>query len=353
MPNLVFAYPGDLETPTGGYGYDRQIITGLRAMGWQVTLLPLGDGFPFPAMETRKEASDKLAALPKGALVVVDGLAFGVLEEAAARAAGHLSLVALVHHPLCQENGLDAGQQALLFESEQNALKHARHVVVTSPATAEQVEDLFGIAGDRISTVLPGTDKPAPYARPTGDVIKLLSVGTIVPRKGYDLLFSALAALPARKGIDWHLDVVGGQDADPACFERLKEQLADLGLTKSVTFHGAVSRDGLEAFYRTANVFVLASRYEGYGMAYTEALAHGLPVIGSGCGAVQETLPEGASVYCATEDVAALGAALERLIFEDAERSRLEQAARIAARELPDWSDAASLFARSLSEAGS
>lgn len=349
MPSLHFAYPGDLETPTGGYGYDRRILAGLRAAGWQVELVPLGDGFPFPSAATKTGAGDRLAELPDGALVVVDGLAFGVLDEAAASQAARLRLVALVHHPLCQENGLDEARADTLRASEGEALRHVRHVIVTSPATAAQVHDLFGIAEDTITTILPGTDKPEPYRRPASDVIRLLSVGTIVPRKGYDLLFDALAGLDGT-GSEWQLDIVGGLDADPACHKALVQQVSALGLGERVTFHGAVSADRLPGFYRAANVFVLASRYEGYGMAYTEALAHGLPVIGSGGGAVRETLPDGAALYCGTEDVAALRAALQRLISDPRERARFEVSARQAARTLPDWRDAAERFGDILRE---
>jgi len=349
MTRLWFAYPGDLDTPTGGYGYDRRIVSGLRELGWTIELVALGEGFPMPAAETLAEASGKLAALPDNALVVVDGLAFGVMAEAAAAQSGRLRLVGLVHHPLCRENGLDEIRAAALLASERAALRHARHVIVTSPATAAQVRELFGIAGDRITTIVPGTDKPAPYARPAGEAVRLLAVGTLVPRKGYDLLFDALAGLGGT-GAGWHLDIVGGRDADPACFRKLEKQVSDLGLEGRVTFHGAVPGARLADFYRAAHVFVLASRYEGYGMAYTEALAHGLPVIGSGGGAVRETLPEGAALYCGTEDVAALRSALERLIMNADERADFEAAARAAARNLPDWTDAAGSFANALKE---
>jgi len=347
MSSLFFAYPGDLDTPTGGYGYDRRIIGGLRELGWQVELVPLGDGFPFPTAETLVAAGNSLAALPDGALLVVDGLAFGVLDEAAARLARRLRLVALVHHPLCRENGLDETRAKALFEFEQAALRQAQHVIVTSPATAEQVHDLFEIRKEKITTILPGTDKPAPYPRPGGDVVKLLAVGTVVPRKGYDLLFDALSGLTGSDAA-WQLDIVGGLDADPACYRTLLKQLSDLGLGSQVTFHGAVSADRLTGFYRAAHVFVLASRYEGYGMAYTEALAHGLPVIGSGGGAVRDTLPESATLYCGTEDVAALRAALETLIFHTDKRAAYAAAAHTAAQSLPDWLQAAARFATTL-----
>jgi glycosyltransferase involved in cell wall biosynthesis len=354
MPTVIFAYPGDLDTPTGGYGYDRRILSGLRALGWQVGLVPLGDGFPYPSAGTLRGAAGRLAALPDNAQVVVDGLAFGVLDKTAAIEAGRLRLVALVHHPLCLENGLDEEGAQTLLESEREALRHVRHVIVTSPATAAQVHDLFAVPEERITTILPGTDKPEPYARPAsvpaGDVVRLLSVGTIVPRKGYDLLFDALAGLAGPNSANWHLDIVGGTDADPACYTALKKQIGALGLDGRITFHGAVAAQRLAGFYRAAHVFVLASRYEGYGMAYTEALAHGLPVIGSGGGAVRDTLPEGAAIYCGTGDVAALRAGLERLMGQPEERARYETAARQAAGALPDWSDAAAHFAETLRE---
>lgn len=351
MPCLYFAYPGDLETPTGGYGYDRRILDGLRALGWRVELVPLGDGFPFPSAETLARAGGRLADLPDEALVVLDGLAFGVLEEAAAKEGGRLRLVALVHHPLCKENGLDEASACALFRREQAALQHVRHVIVTSPATVSQVRELFDVPGDRISTILPGTDKPEPYPRPPDELVKLLSVGTVVPRKGYDLLFEALAGLDGPDA-GWQLDIVGGLDTDPACYKALLKQASALGLGPKVTFHGAVPAERLPEFYRAAHVFVLASRYEGYGMAYTEALAHGLPVIGSGGGAVRDTLPEGAALYCGTEDVGSLRMALERLISHPQERVKFEKAAREAAVGLPDWWDAAAGFAKILEKAG-
>ncbi len=342
MNTLYFAYPGDLDTPTGGYGYDRKIIAGLKDLGWDVGLVPLGDGFPFPTATTLSNAQRELGKLPDGATLVVDGLAFGVMHEAAAPSADRLDLVALVHHPLCRETGLLPEQSEALLDSERKALFLARHVIVTSHATAGQVRDLFGVDDEKITVVLPGTDIPDPVSREASAKVRLLSVGTVVPRKGYDLLFSALADLKAH---DWHLDIVGGVDADPEYHETLQVQVSGLGLEERVVFHGAVAPDSLPDFYRTADVFVLASRYEGYGMAYTEALAHGLPVIGSGGGAVRDTLPQDAAIYCGIEDMNRLRNALEQLISDGGKRRAMARAARTAASRLPGWKDAAARFA--------
>lgn len=342
---VAFAYPGDLDTPTGGYAYDRRIISGLRALGWTIDLVPLGDGFPFPATAVLGEAERRLADLPAGTRVVIDGLAYGVMDQAAGRLAARYSLIALVHHPLCLENGLQEPDAARLKTAEGAALSHAEKVIVTSPATADQLSSLFGITRERVSVVLPGTERVPPNSRPETGSPRLLAVGTVVPRKGYDLLLAALGALG---DLSWHLDIVGATDRDVACFEGLEAQIRELGLAERVTFHGAVQPGDLEAFYRSADVFVLASRYEGYGMAYTEAVAYGIPVIGSGGGAVKDTLPPGASIYCGTEDVEQLRSSLERMIGDPAQRREFAAAARLAAARLPTWEDAASTFSRVL-----
>ena len=122
MKRIAFAVPGDLATPTGGYGYDRRIIAELRALGWQVDVVSLGDGFPRPSAEQRAIALSRLKALPDGVPVIVDGLALGALPEEAEKIARRAPLVALVHHPLALETGLSPADAEKLFESERTAL---------------------------------------------------------------------------------------------------------------------------------------------------------------------------------------------------------------------------------------
>ncbi|EFO33024.1 glycosyl transferase, group 1 [Roseibium sp. TrichSKD4] len=351
MKHLVFAYPGDLDTPTGGYVYDRRIITSLEQLGWDVELLSLGEGFPFPEEKVLRKAEKRLLGLPRGARTVIDGLAYGVMDHSAPQFATHLDITALVHHPLGCETGLSYEQAAEFINKEQRSVQAAKRVIVTSPATAQQVETLFGVPRERIHVVVPGTEKSASVDRalvPSKSTApKLLCVATVTRRKGYDLLVQALGQLA---DLDWHLDIVGATDRDPACFGDVTELIAKHSLEGRITFHGALPASELGQFYRSADIFVLASRYEGYGMAYTEALAHGLPVIGSGGGAVRQTLPEGASLYCETESVVQLTEALKRLIMFPQERMHFAQAAREAANTLPTWAAAAKLFASALGD---
>ena len=170
VKRVAFAVPGDLATPTGGYAYDRRIMTELGQLGWQIDLLNLGEDFPWPSEATRSAAQRRLLAISAGIRVIVDGLALGVLPETASRLAGRNPLLALVHHPLALEWGLPAQQAEALRRSEQAALGAAQGVVVTSAATARLVACDYGVPAGRITVARPGND-PARLAQGSRDGI--------------------------------------------------------------------------------------------------------------------------------------------------------------------------------------
>jgi glycosyltransferase involved in cell wall biosynthesis len=345
---LVFAVPGALDTPTGGYAYDRRMIAELTRLGWTVEVLDLGNEFPRPSPPARAAARAKLAAVPAATPIVIDGLAFGVLPDVAAALARTHRLIALVHHPLALESGLTAPEAQALRASERAALAGARHTVTTSRAVAHVLTSDYDVAPERVTIAPPGTDKAAP-ARGTSDgTIALLAVGAVVPRKGYDVLIAALAELA---DLPWRLTIAGDRTRDPATADRLVRDIADRRLSNRVTVAGAVSNERLEALYVGADVFVLPSRYEGYGMGFAEAIAHGLPVIGTEAGAIPDTVPAGAGLLVPPDDAPALAGALRRLIADAGERGRLAAAAGAAAGKLPTWAQSAALFSRALEAA--
>jgi glycosyltransferase involved in cell wall biosynthesis len=345
VKRFVFAVPGDLATPTGGYAYDRRMIAELQKLGWQIDVVDLGAGFPWADDKTRATAQARLLMVPLGGIIVADGLALGVLPEAARRLRADHILVALVHHPLALESGLTAGQADILRASERAALAAAKHVIVTSPATARQLAEDYGLAPDKITVARPGNDAAPAAPGSTDGIVRLLSVGAIVPRKGFDVLIAALTTLAA---LPWRLTIAGDRTRDPQAAAQLDADIARHKLGARVTLLGAVSPERLSQLYGEADMFVLASRYEGYGMAYAEAIAHGLPVIGSKAGAIPDTVPAGAGLLVAPDDVGALAQALGRLIGDAEERKTMMAAAQAAARQLPSWRQSAEIFARAL-----
>ena len=339
---VTFAVPGSLDTPTGGYTYDRRIVEELTGLGWTVEVVDVGGDFPCPSPATRAAARARLAAIPPGQPIVIDGLALGVLPEVAAALSTTHPLIALVHHPLALESGLSASEADALRRSECLALAHARHVVVTSPATARVLGGEFAVPTDRLTVAPPGTDR-ARRSRGSGDeTMTLLAVGSLTPRKGYDVLLKALAML---RDLPWRLTIAGdARDAATAC--HVEADIATFNLKDRVVLVGAVTQARLDDLYDAADVFVLASRYEGYGMAYAQAIAHGVPVIGTTGGAIPDTVPKGAGILVAPDDIEAFSDALRRIIGVPDERTRLADAAWAAAETLPTWRGSAATIAQ-------
>jgi glycosyltransferase involved in cell wall biosynthesis len=341
MATVTFAVPGSLDQPTGGYKYDRHVIAGLRQRGCEVDVIDLGEGFPRPRPETRAAALPCLRRVPAGQPIVVDGLALGVLPEAAAALRENHRLIALVHHPLALESGLTTDEAQALRESERAALAAASRVIVTSPATRKVLVADYGVREDMITVALPGMARTgaAPARRPAGETVNLLAVGAVVRRKGYDVLIEALDRLA---GLDWQLVIAGDCKRDHATAGELAATIARKRLARRVCLAGTVSDRELTELYRDAHVFVLASRFEGYGMAYAEAIAHGLPVIGTRTGAVPDTVPAGAGILVPPDDAAALGAALRSMISYGWLREHCAGVAR--ATPMPTWEAAAQAF---------
>lgn len=349
MRTLAFAYPGDIDLPTGGYGYVRRIIEGLRRLNWNVTPIPLGDGFPQADAATRSRALEILRAVPGATPIVIDGLAYGAMaEEAEALAQSH-AIIALVHHPLALETGLSAAEQRAFRQSETRSLTVARAIITSSPATARTLASDFAVPADRISVVLPGTDRVAPStAKPhDGSILRIVSVGSLVPRKGHDVLIGALAELST---LPWRLDIAGGDTFDPEHAELLRRLIAAKDLQDRVTLHGALSVSDLDALYAQAEIFALASRYEGYGMAFAEATVRGLPIVATGSGAVADTIAPGTGLLFEPDDASGLRDGLRRMISDKGFRDTCAARSRDAANSFPTWEMSAQRFAAAIEE---
>ncbi|THF49611.1 glycosyltransferase family 4 protein [Allorhizobium terrae] len=343
--DLTFAFPGRLELNTGGYIYDRRVIAGLSKQGWAVQPMALGEGFPFPTAAVKANAEQRLSALPDGSIVLVDGLAFGVLDDWAKREAKRLKIVALVHHPLALETGLSAHEKAAFHHTEMQALQWARHVIVTSPVTARELTAHFKVNADTITVAIPGVDAVSSEASPSSSntVPHILSVGTLTPRKGHDIL---LAALKQIEDLPWQATIIGSRNLHPQTVAQLEAQQHALGLGERVVLAGEV--EFIAPAFEKADIFALASRYEGYGMVFAEALAHGLPVIACHAGAVSQVVPEDAGILVPVDDVGAFAKALRNLLQDTRLRQEKAEGARRAGAQLPTWDQTSQILSNAL-----
>lgn len=336
MIRAAFAIPGDLNTLTGGYAYARRILPLLAGYGVQPRHLPLPASFPFPGDQALQEAGRALGTIPPDEVALIDGLAYGALpRDVIARMAA--PIVALVHHPLGLETGLSPADSGRLIETETNALAMAQQVVATSETTAQTLIRDFGVPAERVNVAVPGTERAA-RARGGGGVPHLLGVGAIVPRKGFDILIEALAELSDRP---WRCTIAGSLDRDPATACALRSLIDRTGLDTRITMPGALGSQALAQLYDSADIFVLPSRYEGYGMVFSEAMACGLPIVAASAGAVPGTVPPTAGRLVPPDAAPALAEALRTLLEDPAQRRMLGDGAFAHARALPSWEDTA------------
>lgn len=329
---LAFIVPAPLSATSGGYIYDRRLLDGLRARGVAVRVAELPGRFPAPDETAREAMATALDGVAPDETPVLDSLglpAADAAHPAIARAVG------LIHHPTSLEPGVDAAAQAAL---ERPLFARLARLVATSPMTARGLPAL-GADPARLGVVEPGTD-PAPRATGSGEACRILSVGSLIPRKGHDVLLRALARL---SDLEWSLRIAG-PEADPVHAATLHALAAQLGLQSRVAFLGAVTGEALEAEYAAADLFALATHYEGFGMAAAEAQARGLPLAICTGGAIAEVVGPGAAILAAPGNHDSLSRGMRRAIMDPGLRAQMAEASWTAGQRLPRWEDRAERF---------
>lgn len=356
---IVFVVPGDPKQRTGGYLYDAHMVQALDRAGHSVSVVGLAGQFPMPDQLAKDSLRAVLLAHPKNTLVIIDGLALGGLGETAQavrqdpawQQKNHLERarwVALVHHPLADETGLDKQQSQWLWQQEKLALAHCDQVIVTSPFTASRLVNQ-GYVDTPPTVVTPGV-APAPLAQQrqlknASQGTRMLSVASLTPRKGHRVLLQALHLL---KDLNWVSEWIGDATRDPVHAHQLMQLITELGLDDRVVCWGEQDADQLAKRYDVSDVCVLPSFYEGYGMVITEAIARGLPVITTDGGALPDTLPVGAGLIVPAGDAQALAEALRAWCEDASLRQSLTQGAIKARASLADWSESGQRFIAAL-----
>ncbi|MGV9347669.1 glycosyltransferase family 4 protein [Streptomyces spiralis] len=345
LRTVHFVLPGGVDdpaTPSGGNAYDRRVSLDLPGFGWQVRPHPVHGEWPRPGARARTELARVLRELPDGSVVLLDGLVACGVPEIVVPEAERLRLAVLVHLPLGDETGLEPAVAAELDARERQVLRAVPAVVATSDWAVRRLVSHHGLVPDRVHVAAPGADI-APLAPGTDGVSRLLCVAAVTPRKGQHRLVEALAAVT---DLPWSCECVGALTQDPAYVARLRDLIAGHGLQDRFRLVGPRAGADLDARYAAADLMVLASYAETYGMAVTEALARGIPVLATDVGGVPEAVgraPDGGvpGILVPPEDPLALAAELRGWFGEADVRRRLKAAARGRRAALDGWATTA------------
>jgi glycosyltransferase involved in cell wall biosynthesis len=307
----------DPTRPSGGNTYDRHVCRGLTSIGWSV--------HEHAVPESPAALAEVAQRIPDDAVVLLDGLVASTAPEVLVPQATRLRLVVLVHMPLGHRE-------------ERHVLSAAAAVVTTSAWARRRLLELHALPADRVHVAEPGVE-PAGLAPGTATGGALICVAAVTPGKGHDVLLDALATIA---DLPWSCSCVGSLDRDPAYAESLPRD--------RVHFLGPRVGAELDRCYAEADLVVLASREESYGMVITEALARGLPVVVTDVGGVTEALGRGRDgtrpgLLVPPDDPAALGGALRAWLGDGELRARLRRIARERRPSLPGWATTTSIVA--------
>ncbi|MFE5188911.1 glycosyltransferase family 4 protein [Streptomyces sp. NPDC056628] len=345
LRSVHFVMPGGVDdpaAPSGGNAYDRRVSLDLPGFGWQVHKHAVAGAWPRPDEAARAELTRTLREFPDGTVVLLDGLVACGVPEIIVPEAERLRLAVLVHLPLGDETGLEPSVAADLDARERTVLRAADAVVATSDWAVRRLVSHHGLAPERVHVAAPGADI-APLASGTDGVSRLLCVAAVTPRKGQHRLIEALATVT---DLPWSCVCVGGLNHDPDYVAGLRSLITRHGLTDRLVLAGPQSGAELDASYNSADLMVLTSYAETYGMAVTEALARGIPVLATDVGGVPEAVgraPDGGvpGILVPPENPAAIAAELRGWFGEADVRRRLKAAARGRRAALNGWAGTA------------
>lgn len=343
---------GDPARLTGGHLYHRRVAEAAADLGVCIAVEALPERSLGPAIIAGAYTLARVRAMQPDALLV-DSIATAALALPLLAAQPPVPVIGMLHQPpggVRPGGGLARGPRARL---DRLFLLRADRLIVPSETLARALRQA-GIDPARLRVVPPGHDLPAPTG-PLPDLrrdgrLALLCVANWLPAKGIDVLLEAVAGLPAGAGARLHL--VGDTAADPAYTRRLRARLAAPDLRGRVVVHGPLPPAAVAAYYRAADLFVLPSRAESYGMAFAEAMAAGLPVVAARAGHVPCLVADGETgLLVPPDDPVALRTALQRLIADPPRRQALGAAARRRAAALPTWRQTAAAVVAVVREA--
>ncbi len=325
---------GDLGQATGGYIYDRLVVEGLRARGAEVEIVD-------PRAST--------AACERADFALGDALCVRELGPLFERVAGPARRVLLVHHLPSWE--IERSDRDAMRRHEARALAASDHAIATSDVTRERLAG-EGLAGGLalldVDVVVPGADRLPRAARASrdGGRVEILFVGSLVARKRVALLLDALESLPDPLP---GLTLLGDPDREPEVRRAIAGRIeASAALRSSVTIAGVAGDDALARWLARADVLVLPSSLEGYGMVLTEALHAGLPVIAARQAANAAAIADHGAALVFDDD-GDLARVLRRFVAEPALREAMR--AQAAGADLPTWAGAVDSFHRVLAGA--
>ena len=341
---LHLLVPGDINTLTGGYIYNKRMVNGLLEMGHNIKVYSIAVDFPFPSPESRQQFVNIINAIPKDETIIIDSLAFGAIPELLRKIKLNHPIIALIHMPLSVRNEFTDVQNKRLSILEKKAFTYADLIVVTSAFTMNLLKEL-GVDPLKIVVVLPGVEVLSHKNKYALFPYKLITVSNFTRNKGHLLLVDALNEI---KYLNWTLDCYGNTDFDPEYVDTISRLIDFNNLTDKIFIHGPITGNELSKAYVNSDLLIHPSEFETYGMVLTEAMAHGVPVIASAGGAIAQTVPASIGAFFKVNDSKSLQQTIKELLLDSNKYQNLCKEASNYINQAQSWAKSIKDFENAL-----
>ena len=261
---FYFFYPGNINTKTGGYIYEKNILQRAKILNFNLKAIQLSENYPFQKKKDSSTLRNILDKLSGNSVLIFDGLVFETIDKIIDNLKS-FKIIALIHHPLYLEF---KGRRSEYFVKQAMKLyPKAEKIIVTSNETKNLIAQKFMINKQKIQIVEPGIEKLKKFKVKKDKNINLLSVGSIIERKNYEYLIKELRFIDNVK-----LKIVGDITRESEYYNELQNIISNYGLEEKISFYSNISARRLSQLYSQCDFYISVSRYEGFGMSLANAL---------------------------------------------------------------------------------
>ena len=344
--NLHFLIAGNIDSLICRSIYNKRVIEGLRKKKHHVEVHNLNDDFPFPSEGSLENCNLIIRSIPKHDSIIIDSQVLGTIPSFLKEIHTTNPIIGLIHLPLSVDPNLTTYQRTMVTDHEKESFGYVKKFIASSEYTAEILLN-FGLDDQKIDTVIPGLDKFPLKKEYSEKPFHLLSISNLCRNKDHSILLRALSAL---KDKDWILDCYGNLDMDREYLSDFQAMIRHNHLQHKILIHGTINGEALSEAYLKADLFVHPSDFEVYGMALTEALAHGIPVVASTGGGICRTVPARMGQFFKPGDIYGLQSILEELFENQVIYKKLYTQASTYHEQAQSWEKSVQLFEEALKE---
>ncbi len=343
---IYWLQPGEIDSVSGGYIYNKNIIEGIRSQSFDLELCIPGTDFPFPSKKSIEKCKAFFNDTERSSIIVIDSLILGTIPDLIEEFSAEHTIVGMIHLPLCISPSFNIETKKRFKQSEIKSFNHSKLLIVTSEFLKSEIMKM-GVDEDKIHVISPGINSEIINKSYPDKPNNLLCVSKITSSKGQLDLIKALENI---RHLEWNLTFCGGFDEQDNYYKNIRQRISISGMENRIVFTGEISHVEIEKYYKQADLLILTSYFETYSMVLQEAMAFKLPIISTKTGATTQTSDSQVTRFYQPGNIPQLEKQLYTLLNYSDAYKKLTQGYSNQSVKFLTWKDKAEQFLQVLSK---